>query len=207
MGRPLKLYFVRHGQTDLNRDRRFRGLTDVPLNDEGRAQAAGAARILSGLLLGSVISSPIPRAVETARIISLSAGCPVVTDDGFTDIDYGEWQGLTVEEVETRFGPEAIESWKRNPGGFSFPGGDSMVSVRDRLDSSIERIAAEHDGSVAVVSHLAVIKVCFLVVMGLPFEYFWNLGLENGSVSLFTRARGGGFVLEWWNQVVQPSEP
>jgi broad specificity phosphatase PhoE len=200
MEQSFRLYLVRHGQTDLNRDSRFRGFTDAPLNARGRLEAAGAAAVLHGSGIEVIYSSPMPRALQTAEIISEAVGAPVEIDEGFTDIDYGEWQGLTVEEVAQRFGREALETWMRDPAGFTFPGGDSMRSVGDRLGPALERVSSAGAGAAAAVSHLAVLKVCLIVAMGLDFEYFWRLGLDNGSVSLFSRAPGSGFVLESWNR-------
>lgn len=200
MEKPVRLYLVRHGQTALNRDDRFRGLTDAPLTGLGRLEAAGAGAVLDGSGVSVVHSSPIPRALETARIIADLRGARVEPEESFTDIDYGEWQGLTVEEVARRSGPHMLEFWKRDPAAFVFPGGDSMHSVRERVGPALKRVVSAEDEGVAVVSHLAVLKVCFLVAMELPFEYFWKVGLGNGSVSLFTHTREGGFVLEWWNR-------
>ncbi len=200
MEQPLRLYLVRHGQTELNRDRRFRGFSDAPLNARGRLEATGAAAALEPSGLEVIYTSPLPRAVETARIIGDALGAAVEIDDGFTDIDYGEWQGLTVEEVEDRFGGEVLGSWKRDPGGFTFPGGDSMDSVAARLGSALERVACAGPQVAAAVSHLAVLKVCFIVAMGVDFDYFWRLGLDNGSVSLLSWEDGSGWVLESWNR-------
>lgn len=204
---PARLYLVRHGQTDLNRDRRFRGMSRAPLNASGRVEAACAAEILSRASIEAVHASPMPRSLETAEVISGVAGSPVRPDERFTDIDYGLWQGLTVEEVAERFGGEAIESWKRDPGSFTFPGGDSMADVRDRVEPALEGLAGEYaGGAVAAVTHMAVLKVCFLAAMGLSFEWFWRIGIDNGSVSLFTRTGDSGFVLEWWNRLPSDGE-
>ncbi len=200
MVEPVRLYMVRHGQTDLNRDRRFRGLTDAPLNEQGRKEAAGAASLLADSSISAVHSSPVARALETARIIADALDARVETDEGFTDIDYGQWQGLTVEEVAERFGRPTLESWKRDPGAFVFPAGEGMASVRERLTPALEGVVTGGETSVAVVSHLAILKICFLVVMELPFEYFWKLGVDNGSVSMFSYTPVGGFTLEWWNR-------
>ena len=200
MTEPVRLHLVRHGQTDLNRDKRFRGLSGAPLNGRGRREAAGAGATLSGSRVTLIRSSPVPRALETAGIIGDSIGARIVSDDGFTDIDYGKWQGLTVEEVAERFGPSAIESWRRDPGSFVFPDGDSMRDVRERLGEAVRRAVSGGEESVAVVSHLAVIKICFLVTMELPFEYFWKTDIENGSVSRFAYTPERGFLLEWWNR-------
>lgn len=198
MREPTRLYLVRHGQTDLNREGRFRGLADAPLNEAGRAEAAAAARLLRGRDIELILTSPVPRSVQTAEAIAEATGAPVEVDPGFTDVDYGRWQGLTIPEASERY-PREMSLWKRDPGSFRFPGGDSMAEVSDRLSAAIARAAGSGKRSVAVVSHLAVIKACFSIALGLDLKCFWSLNLDNGAVSLFEH-RDGGFVLEWWNR-------
>jgi broad specificity phosphatase PhoE len=196
---PTRLYLVRHGETDLNRDRRFRGMSDAPLNEQGRLESRGAARLLSGLGVSAVHTSPVRRAVETAEIIAGELGANVVINEGFIDIDYGEWQGLTVEEVQEKFGG-TLDAWLSDPGGFTFPGGESMLDVRSRLEPALLGIVRDNPGgSVAAVSHLAVLKVCFILMMGVEFGWFWKLGLDNGSVGLFFHDEENGFRLHSWN--------
>jgi broad specificity phosphatase PhoE len=190
---------VRHGETDLNRDRRFRGMSDAPLNEQGRLESRGAARLLSGLGVSAVHTSPVRRAVETAEIIAGELGANVVINEGFIDIDYGEWQGLTVEEVQEKFGG-TLDAWLSDPGGFTFPGGESMLDVRSRLEPALLGIVRDNPGGpVAAVSHLAVLKVCFILMMGVEFGWFWKLGLDNGSVGLFSHDEENGFTLRSWN--------
>ncbi|MHB8896106.1 MAG: histidine phosphatase family protein [Candidatus Geothermincolia bacterium] len=201
MPEPVNLYLIRHGQTDLNKEKRFRGLADAPLNDAGKYEAAGAAKLLVDVGLSNVFTSPVRRAAETATAIAVTTGARVETDDDFIDIDYGDWQGLTVEEVRERFGKDELESWRRDPGAFEFPGGASMSSVRERLEPALLRVAgSEPEGAVAVVSHLAVLKICFVILMGLDMDYFWKVGLDNGSTGQFTYTPERGFVLERWNR-------
>jgi len=201
MHEPSKLHLIRHGQTDLNRDRRFRGLSDAPLNDEGKYEAAGAAKLLVDAGLSKIYTSPVPRAAQTATAIAVTTGARLEADDAFIDIDYGDWQGLTVDEVRERFGPEKLKAWRRDPGAFTFPGGDSIQSVMDRLKPALLRVATEAgEGSVAVVTHMAVLKLCFVVLMDVEATYFWKVGLDNGSAGLFTYSPESGFVLERWNQ-------
>lgn len=201
MSELTRVYIVRHGETDLNKDRRFRGLADIPLNEKGRLQASNAALLISDDP-AAIHTSPLKRAVETAEIISGIKNCGVIEDRFFIDIDYGDWQGLTVEEVEERFGEEPITCWLKDPGSFRFPAGESMVEVRDRLRPGFERLVSMYRGkSVAVVTHMAVIKVCFLVLLELDFHWFWKIDIDNGSVSLFSHRDGSGFVLHWWNRL------
>ena len=121
-------------------------------------------------------------------------------EDGcLLDVDYGDWQGLTLDEVREKYGAGTVESWRDDPGGFTFPGGESMADVRDRLEEGLPRLADGPHLQVAAVTHMAVLKTCFLVLMGLPFEYFWKVGISTGSVSCFSFIPGRGFTLESWN--------
>ena len=200
MKEPSKLYLVRHGETDLNRDRRFRGMSDAPLNEQGRLEAQGAGRLLSGRGVSVIHTSPVRRAIETAEIIAGEIGAGVAINQGLSDIDYGEWQGFTVEEVREKFGEGTLESWMQDPGGFTFPGGESMPDVRARLEPALLGIVRENPGgTVAAVSHLAVLKVCFIIMMGVESGWFWKLGLDNGSVGLFSYEEETGFMLHSWN--------
>ncbi len=202
MASASRLYLIRHGQTDLNRDARFRGLSDVPLNEQGKREAAGAGRLLESSRVERVYTSPVRRAAETAAAIACAIRGTVEVDDDFTDIDYGQWQGLTVDEVRARFGEAQLRSWRKDPCSFTFPGGDSIASVRGRLEPALlgAVTGAEAGSEVAVVSHLAVLKICFVVLMGLDMGYFWKVGLDNGAVSAFGYSEAGGFTLERWNR-------
>lgn len=202
MASTSRLYLVRHGQTDLNRDARFRGLSDVALNEQGKREAAGAGRLLEGSRVEHVYTSPVRRAAETAAAIAAATGGKVEPDDDFTDIDYGRWQGLTVAEVRARFGEAQLEAWRKDPASFTFPEGDGIASVRGRLEPALLRVvaAAEDGAEVAVVSHLAVLKICFVVLMGLDMGFFWKVGLDNGAVSAFEYSEATGFTLERWNR-------
>ncbi len=175
-------------------------MTDATMNQAGREEVSAAARVLEREGLQVIHTSPLPRTIETSRIISDITGCPVEPDDRFIDIDYGNWQGLTVEEVEREFGVEQMDRWVLDPGSFEFPGGDSMAEVRNRVEPALTAVVEKgNPSSVAVVSHLAVLKVCFLALMDLGFEQFWKIVIDNGSVSRFEYTPENGFTLKYWN--------
>lgn len=204
MANPTKLYLVRHGQTDLNRENRFRGYSNTPINRQGRAEALGAAALLSEAGLSRIHTSPMPRSRETAEVIGRATASDVVIDEGLTDVNYGRWQGLTVDEVNERFGDNVIEDWLAETGTFRFPDGDTLEEVRERLTPALLGIVrGSRGGAVAAVTHLAILKICFLIFMNLEFDSFWKLDLDNGSVSLFTHDEESGFALRFWNRAPQ----
>ena len=137
-----ELILVRHGETDWNRDRRYQGHADPPLNEAGRTQARELAAALEGLELDAIYTSDLRRAAETAEIIGAARGIPVVQDPGLREIDVGSWSGLTRPEIEERF-PGATEH-----------DGESREAHLERVRSAVERIAARHLGErVLIVSH------------------------------------------------------
>ena len=107
---PSRSFFcVRHGVTDWNRQGRFQGLTDIPLNDEGIQQAQAAARRLRDVRFDYVISSPLIRAVKTAEIIATASGKTVAIDDGLIECDFGSFEGRLIAEVMNEHGLTAVE--------------------------------------------------------------------------------------------------
>lgn len=144
--------------------------------------------------------------METAEIIAGKIGCNVEPDKSFIDVDYGEWQGLTVEEVFGKYGSRQLESWKKDPGKFEFPGGDSIQGIRDRLVPALKSAVESHpEGNVGVVSHQLILKLCFLAALDLPNDWFWRTTMDNGSVSTFQYDPYEGFILESWNCVAKLS--
>ena len=90
---------LRHGATDWNREGRFQGRTDNPINDEGIAQAFSVARRLQRLRIDRIVSSPLQRALKTAEIIAAASATPVAIDDGIVEFDYGSLEGQVIADV------------------------------------------------------------------------------------------------------------
>lgn len=95
------LYLVRHGQTEFSRENRFCGTTDPPLTDVGQAMAAAFAKAYAATTWAAIYTSPMIRARQTAEPLERVAGVTATVEDGLTEIAYGEWEGLTVDEVKT----------------------------------------------------------------------------------------------------------
>jgi broad specificity phosphatase PhoE len=137
---------VRHGETDWNREKRWQGWADPPLNDEGRRQAAGLAERLRGVPFDAVYTSDLRRAHETAEIVAAPHGVPVVADAGLREIDVGSWSGLTLAEIEERFGDER-------------PDGETREEHRARVRAAAARLIAAHpDERILIVTHGGTIR-------------------------------------------------
>ena len=108
MRRPI-LYYIRHGETDWNRQGRFQGRTDNPLNDDGIAQAHAAAERLQQVALGQIVSSPLVRALKTAEIIAAAAAKTVTVDRGLIELDFGSFEGKPVRETMMQHGANSAQ--------------------------------------------------------------------------------------------------
>jgi 2,3-bisphosphoglycerate-dependent phosphoglycerate mutase len=140
---PTRIILARHGETDWNRERRWQGHSDRPLNDTGRDQAHALAAELAGEPISAVYSSDLLRAHETARIVAEQLGLDVVTVPGLRERRFGSWEGLEDVEVERRF-----------PGVHSPPDGEARDEMTRRVLDSLDAIAASHPNrTVLVVSH------------------------------------------------------
>ena len=190
-----RLYLVRHGRTAWNNEEVFRGLSDIPLDEVGRRQAAMLRDALAEQAPGSrlIVSSPLMRGKETAGAISEAfPSVQVRVDQAFTDIDTGEWSGLTLAEVKSRY-PEAWDTWVNEPHLARYPGGQSLDEVQARAWAGVRSLMpALRDSDVIVVSHRLVLKTIILKALGAGLQNFWKFRLDTGSVSVFETEAGGG---------------
>jgi probable phosphoglycerate mutase len=143
------LLLARHGETDWNRDGRFQGHADPPLNDRGREQARALARALADEPIDAIYSSDLLRAHETAQIIAGQRGMEVVVDAQLRERDVGEWSGLTLPEIEERF-PDELRRFREE--GASI--GESHEALSERIVEAVRRIAGAHPaGHLLLVTH------------------------------------------------------
>jgi broad specificity phosphatase PhoE len=143
------LILARHGETDWNREGRFQGHADPPLNERGREQAHALAQLLDHEPLDAIYSSDLRRAHETAQIVAEQKGLPVLVDPELRERDVGPWTGLTLSEIEQRF-PEQIRLWREG----TISAGETRESLGARVVEAARRIARAHpDGHVLVVTH------------------------------------------------------
>ena len=189
-----RFILVRHGQTEWNRDPRFRGRADLPLNETGLRQAQAAALSLKRAPVWALYSSPLQRTIQTADIIANELGLAVQSLDGLIDIDYGGWQGLSVEEAEKRDG-ELYRMWVETPHLVRFPEGESLDIVRQRALAAVDEVCGAHPGqTVILVSHMVVCKVLICAMLGLENSSFWRIGQDECALNAFQVSEGPNVV-------------
>ncbi|MCX8067672.1 MAG: histidine phosphatase family protein [Anaerolineae bacterium] len=180
-----QIILVRHGQTAWNEPgERIRGQSDVPLSEEGLAQARATARYIAARWpLTAVYSSPLSRAMETAQAIAEAQGLEVHPLDGLMDLSFGEWEGLTIPEVQARY-PDLWRAWQEAPHTVRFPGGESLDDVRSRCTQALREVVERHPGeTVAMVAHRVVNQVLLCVILGLGNDHFWHVLQDPCAVS------------------------
>ncbi|MBM2832143.1 MAG: phosphoglycerate mutase, partial [Dehalococcoidia bacterium] len=152
----MQIILVRHGQTEWNREERFRGRADLELTDLGLRQAEATAGHLTRWPVSSVYSSPLKRTMETGEAIAGRLGLQVKPHEGLIDIDFGRWQGLSLAEAE-KSDPSLYRLWVESPHLVTFPGGEGLAQVRQRVDSVLKGLRETYkDETVVLVSHKVV---------------------------------------------------
>jgi len=180
-----RIHLVRHGQTIMNTQVRFRGRLDVPLNEVGRAEARDAAHALRGAGLVAVSTSPLGRAREVADAIARVNGVGAVrAQPDLMNLDYGAWEGLTKEE-SAAVAPEAWADYVDDPEHAVCPDGEPLAEAADRVVAALRAIAHEHPGqSVAAVSHGVMLRLAVLRVEGAS-DNDWQFALPTGTALVF----------------------
>ncbi|GAB2460038.1 bifunctional RNase H/acid phosphatase [Jatrophihabitans fulvus] len=180
-GARTGLLLVRHGATVHSAEHRLSGRNDLPLDAVGRAQAASLAGRAWGDV-GAVVSSPLPRAVETATAIAGALGLEIEIEDDLVELDFGSWEGLTMAEVRER-DADAFAAWTASPDAAP-PGGESMAAVARRVRRARETVIGRHpEQRVVVVSHVTPIKTLLRLALDAPPTAMYRLHLDTASVS------------------------
>jgi probable phosphoglycerate mutase len=174
---------LRHGDTRLSPEHRFSGLSDEPLSADGARQVSAAAhRLAAGARIDAIVSSPLKRAAATAAIVADELGLATATDDDLRETDFGEWEGLTIAEIQHQW-PEAVVAWQRDPGQAP-PGGESFAETACRVNRACERILWEHRGkTVLVVSHITPIKILLCRALGAPLLAMYRFYLGSACIN------------------------
>ena len=191
-GKPMsclrRILLVRHGETDGESSIRFHGSTDVALSAEGREQVARAGRLVRLQPIDLVVASPLRRSWQAAWIVG--AGAPVRLESDFREVDFGRWEGLTMEEIQLR-DPILCADWVSGAEGFGYPEGERREEFRSRIGRGLERLMAADVHSALLVLHKGVIRV---IVEQLTGEALPLGDPELGGVVTLTRnAQGGWF--------------
>ncbi|HOL17667.1 MAG TPA: histidine phosphatase family protein [Bacillota bacterium] len=195
-----RIYLIRHGQTAWNKEEIFRGTIDVPLDDYGKKQAAalGKALQIRNLKDPLFFSSPLKRAAETAQIAASFLDCGFVTEQAFTDLNFGRWQGQAKTEI-ARLYPDLFRQWLTEPQEIVFPGGGSLAEVTERAEAALYRLAQKNQNrDLVIVTHRVVTKVLLCRLLGAGLSAFWKIKQDTTCLNVLEYS-GSAFVVESMN--------
>lgn len=180
-----EFYVFRHGETEMNRLRKWQGRgIDLPLNENGRRQASELAERLKGLGLEAIFSSPLKRALETAQIAAGVLNVPVIVKENLTEGSFGVAEGKTREEIAAMY-PDVSDAWHNLDADFMdacFQGGESKRQIQSRVLQALSEIAVLPYQRVGISVHSAVIRYLLLyfgikqqqIPHGEPFRFCWG---------------------------------
>jgi ribonuclease H / adenosylcobalamin/alpha-ribazole phosphatase len=193
---PTTLILIRHGVTDLTKQKRFSGglaSGNPGLNEEGRAQVRATARWLAPLAeqVETIVASPVRRTLESAELVAAEWGSPITTEPRFAEMEFGSWDGLTFAQVAERH-PAAMTEWLNSldakPGG-----GESFRAVQRRVRAGLAAVLAAQAGrTVALVSHVTPIKTLVADALGAPLQAVYRMELSPASVTVVSYYASSG---------------
>lgn len=189
-----RLVLLRHGETEGQSSIRYYGSTDVALSHEGREQMRAARRLLPDEAFDFAIASPLQRSWQATRIV-WPRGRLVLIDE-LAEIDFGEWEGLTADEIAS-VNPPAYRHWQERSDDFAFPGGEHRRAFRARVAAGLRRVEASGARSVVGALHHGVIRtiseeLCGTKFDGPPIALGCGVMLRRGASGAWTRLDLGG---------------
>lgn len=180
-----QLILIRHGETLWNRERRMQGQRDSPLSDTGLYQARRLGQRLADLSFGVLYSSDLGRAYETARSVAEVTGHEIAVDPRLRERHFGVFEGLTSDEIESRF-PAEFDCYKSHNPAYVIPGGESAQQFHDRCLACLQEIAERHTGAtVVVVTHGLVLDIAYRAAHAIELGAPRPVPLLNASLNVF----------------------
>ncbi|WP_018349477.1 bifunctional RNase H/acid phosphatase [Longispora albida] len=200
MEEPTRLILVRHGETAFTAQGRYSGRGDIPLSERGEAQARAAAERVARLVpdVAAIVSSPLTRTRQTAAAIAERFGGKVAVEPDLIEVDFGDWEGRTFQEVSEGW-PSELESWLGST-ALPPPGGESFDAVAERVSGVVSRLRAEYPGqTVVLVSHVSPIKVTLRDALEGGPGFLYRMHLDPAGVSLIDTWPDGGVAVRLVN--------
>jgi alpha-ribazole phosphatase len=188
----LKIYLVRHGITNSNKEKRYVGWGDAELSSQGFQQAEMVAERFSAHSISGLYSSDLQRAVKTAEAIGKSHDLTPTKSPLLREMNFGKWEGLTHNEIVASYDQD-VNIWINNPFQNAPTEGESLLEVFERAQRFIEELSSRHlkGEEVIVVSHGGPIRSILHHYLGLGIEQLWELRVDNASVSLLEKHEVG----------------
>ncbi|MEQ8189137.1 MAG: histidine phosphatase family protein [Candidatus Eremiobacterota bacterium] len=186
----LRFIFVRHGETTGNSSIRFFGKTDVPLSDEGQEQMRAACEALKTEYFDVIFTSNLCRTIEGGRIIAGDRNIPLYAMIEFREIDFGRWEGLTLEEIEAK-DPLLFTEWRKDFWKFDYPEGDRRNDFIEKVKKGIDKVLNKvNNGTVLLVLHKGIMRTAIYYLLGNLDKNHENFQADLGSIHELERING-----------------
>jgi alpha-ribazole phosphatase len=184
MGEITRFWLIRHGEPVEESRGRCYGSLDVGLSTNGHTQMARVAELLKDEPIAAIYSSPRLRAVESARTLALAPPVEVVT--GLREINFGDFEGLTYDEISERY-PDLYRQWMESPTEVRFPNGENFAEMQARVLHAFDEIHSAHAGqTVAIVSHGGVNRILIAWALQIPNDCLFRIAQKYAAVNLLT---------------------
>lgn len=198
----MKIYVIRHGETDWNAQYKLQGRSDIPLNEKGRALAAETAEALKDVKFDVCFSSPLSRAHETAEIILGDRPVEIINDERLIEIGFGVCDGMQVRDPQTR--EISVKNWDyflKAPEKYETPeNAESMLELCERVKGFVEELVAREDledKTILIATHGAALRGILNAIREWELSDFWGKGLSrNCAVSILESHKGQVKLLE-----------
>jgi len=179
-----RLLLVRHGITEFNSTQRFAGYSDVELSTAGYRQVERLRDRLANEKIDAIYSSDLRRALVTAEAVSSGHNVEIVTCSELREINYGELEGLTFEEISRRY-PEVAELVTNFSHRLRFPGGESFEELVERASKFLDKLKRHTPSqTILVVSHSGPLRVLVCHLLGIDLSHWRQIRLDNASLSI-----------------------
>lgn len=180
----VRLYLIRHGETEWNATLRYQGHADVPLSELGKAQAQALAKRLKAVKFVGFYASDLSRAYETAQTVAAVHGQEVQAVPELRETHFGVWEGLTYKEITEKYAEE-MRNWQADPVGTIIPGGESLGDVAKRVNAGLNKLLKKHtEGNLLVAAHGGTIRVILATILGFNVADYWKLRQDNTAVNI-----------------------
>ena len=198
MQEPTRIIAIRHGETPWNVDGRIQGHLDIALNDRGRWQAQQVAQALEGETPAALYSSDLRRAMETAQAIARRVRSAAIPEPRLRERSFGRYEGRTFVEVEHE-APEHALRWRRRDPDYAPPGGESLLSLRERIAGTVDDLAARATGKLIVlVAHGGVMDILYRLATRQHLQAARTWQLPNAAINRLLWSPGTGLTLVGW---------
>ena len=191
-----RIFLIRHGETNWNKEGRFQGQIDIPLNENGKDQANKTFEFLRNITFNKAFSSSMHRPYETAQIILQdNKNLKIEKLDSLVEISHGLWEGKLEDEIREKW-PVLLENWHEKPEEVIMPEGESIKEVSERSVEAFEKICvSQKDKDISLlVAHDAVNKTLICNIFGINYSNIWMIKQGNGGIT----------VIDLFNDPIKP---